>query len=224
MRNATASWRTNARRQSGGGPDASDGPGLESPGGAESVRASSVIAAGWAVSALASPTKYTRSLRLVAPRGGTELVILDQTVTIQAPVDKVWDFVNDMEAVSRCVPGVESFQKVDDETYLGALKVKVGPIGVTLNGKVIVVERDRENLRARMQVQAAEKRLNSAVNAHATLTAVPRAENETELQIHTESSILGKLGEFGQAVMRRKADQIVEEFARNMAKAINATA
>jgi len=149
-------------------------------------------------------------------------VILDQTVTVQAPVDKVWDFVTDMEAVSRCVPGVESFQKVDDTTYLGALKVKVGPIGVTLNGKVIVVERDRENLRARMQVQAAEKRLNSAVNAQAVLTAVPRSENETELQIHTESSILGKLGEFGQAVMRRKADQIVEEFAQNMAKAINA--
>ena len=149
-------------------------------------------------------------------------MILDQTVTVQAPVDKVWDFVTDMEAVSRCVPGVESFQKVDDTTYLGALKVKVGPIGVTLNGKVIVVERDRENLRARMQVQAAEKRLNSAVNAQAVLTAVPRSENETELQIHTESSILGKLGEFGQAVMRRKADQIVEEFAQNMAKAISA--
>jgi carbon monoxide dehydrogenase subunit G len=147
-------------------------------------------------------------------------VILDQKVTVQAPVDKVWDFVNDMEAVSRCVPGVESFQKVDDKTYLGALKVKVGPIGVTLNGKVLVVEQDRENLRARMQVQAAEKRLNSAVNAQATLTAVPRGDNETELQIHTESSILGKLGEFGQAVMRRKADQIVEEFAQNMAKAI----
>jgi carbon monoxide dehydrogenase subunit G len=149
-------------------------------------------------------------------------VILDQKVTIQAPVDKVWNFVNDMDQVSKCVPGVESFEKVDDDTYLGALKVKVGPIGVTLNGKVIVVERDRENMRARMDVQAAEKRLNSAVSAHATLTAVSRSANETELQIHTESSILGKLGEFGQAVMRKKADQIVEEFARNMAKAINA--
>ena len=149
-------------------------------------------------------------------------MILDQKVTIQASVDKVWDFVNDMSAVSKCVPGVESFEKVDDDTYLGALKVKVGPIGVTLNGKVIVVERDRENFRSRMDVQAAEKRLNSAVSAHATLTAVARSASETELQIHTESSILGKLGEFGQAVMRKKADQIVEEFARNMAKAINA--
>lgn len=151
-------------------------------------------------------------------------MILDQKVTIQAPVDTVWDFVNDMSKVSKCVPGVESFEQVDDSTYLGALKVRVGPIGVTLNGKVIVTERDRENLRSRMDVQAAEKRLNSAVSAHATLTAVPRGDNETELQIHTESSILGKLGEFGQAVMRKKADQIVQEFARNMAKAINAGA
>lgn len=151
-------------------------------------------------------------------------MILDQKVTIQAPVDKVWEFVNDIAKVSKCVPGVESFEKVDDDTYLGALKVRVGPIGVTLNGKVIVVERDAENMRSRMDVSAAEKRLNSAVTAHATLTAVSRSATETELQIHTESSILGKLGEFGQAVMRKKADQIVEEFARNMAKAINAGA
>ncbi|MGP1674943.1 MAG: hypothetical protein ACTS8Z_07005, partial [Candidatus Limnocylindrales bacterium] len=67
-------------------------------------------------------------------------------------------------------------------------------------------------------------RLNSAVSAHATITLVPLSERETELQIHTESSILGKLGEFGQAVMRRKADQIVGEFARNMAKAIDSPA
>lgn len=151
-------------------------------------------------------------------------MILDQKVVVQAAPERVWEFVMDMPAVSRCVPGVESFEKIDDDTFLGSLKVKVGPIGVTLSGKVIVVERDRENLRSRMDVQAAEKRLNSAVSAHATITLVPLSETETELQIHTESSILGKLGEFGQAVMRRKADQIVGEFARNMAKAIDSPA
>jgi carbon monoxide dehydrogenase subunit G len=149
-------------------------------------------------------------------------VILDQKVVVQAAPDKVWDFLMDIPAVSRCVPGVESFEKIDDDTFLGALKVKVGPIGVKLNGKVIVVERDRENFKSRMDVQAAEKRLNSAVSAHATLSLVPVSENVTEVHIHTESSILGKLGEFGQAVMRRKADQIVGEFAKNMATAIGA--
>jgi carbon monoxide dehydrogenase subunit G len=150
-------------------------------------------------------------------------VILDQKVVVQAAPDKVWDFLMDIPAVSKCVPGVESFEKIDDDTFLGSLKVKVGPIGVKLNGKVIVVERDRENFKSRMDMQAAEKRLNSAVSAHATLSLVPVSENVTEIHIHTESSILGKLGEFGQAVMRRKADQIVGEFAKNMATAIGAT-
>jgi uncharacterized protein len=145
-------------------------------------------------------------------------VILDQQIVIPAPVDRVWDFLMDLPAVSRCVPGVESIERIDDDTYAGALKVRVGPIGVTLNGKVLVVERDREGLRSRMDVQAAEKRLNSAVSAHATMTLVARSATETEVNIHTESSILGKLGEFGQAVMRKKADQIIAEFARNMAK------
>jgi hypothetical protein len=45
----------------------------------------------------------------------------------------------------------------------------------------------------------------------------PREDGQTDLAIHTEASILGKLGQFGQAVMKKKADQIVAEFARNMA-------
>lgn len=149
-------------------------------------------------------------------------MILDQQVVVQAPPDRVWDFLMDIAAVSACVPGVEAFEKLDEDTYTGAMKVKVGPIGIRLNGKVLVTERDRDQYRSRMDIQAAEKRLNSAVSAHATLTLVARSETETEIRIHTESSILGKLGEFGQAVMRRKADQIVGEFAKNMASAIGA--
>ena len=150
-------------------------------------------------------------------------MILDQQVVIPAASERVWEFLMDIPAVSRCVPGVESFERLDDDTYLGSLKVRVGPIGVTLNGKVIVVERDREQLRSRMDVQAAEKRLNSAVSAHATMTLVARSDSETEVRIHTELSILGKLGEFGQAVMRKKADQIIAEFARNMARELAAS-
>lgn len=149
-------------------------------------------------------------------------MIVDQQVTIAAPVDRVWEFMMDIPSVSRCVPGVESFEAIDDDTYQGALKVKVGPIGVKLQGKVVVAERDRENLRSQMNVSAAEKRIASTVTARATMQLVPLSENETQLNIHTEASILGKLGEFGQAVMRRKADQVMGEFARNMQRELAA--
>jgi carbon monoxide dehydrogenase subunit G len=71
-------------------------------------------------------------------------------------------------------------------------------------------------------VTAAEKRISSTVNAKATMTLVPKGDNETEIQIHTDAAILGKPGEFGQAVMRRKADQVMAEFAGNMSKAVTA--
>ena len=136
-------------------------------------------------------------------------MIIDQKATIPAPVDRVWAFVTDIPAVSRCVPGVEEFDRIDDDTYTGALKVKVGPIGVRLQGRIVVAERDEENRSSRLDVSATEKRINSTVSAKTTLSLVALSDAETELNIHTEASILGKLGEFGQAVMRRKADQMV---------------
>lgn len=147
-------------------------------------------------------------------------MIIDQQVTVNAPVDRVWEFIMDIPAVSRCVPGVEEFEAVDADTYQGAVKVKVGPISVRLQGRIVVRERNREGYTARFDVSAAEKRIASTVNAKTTLTLVPRDDDQTELRIHTDAAVLGKLGEFGQAVLKRKSDQLVAEFAQNMARAI----
>lgn len=149
-------------------------------------------------------------------------MILDQKVIVPAPPERVWDFVMDVPRVAECVPGVESVDQLSDDEYLGALKVRVGPIGVRLEGKVTVVERNAEERRAEMKVEAADKRIKGAVNAKSTMQLVPLDDGTTELAVHTDAAILGKLGEFGQAIMRRKADQIMKEFAENMSKRIQA--
>lgn len=149
-------------------------------------------------------------------------MIIDQRVSLPAPAEKVWDFMMDVPAVSTCVPGVESVSQIDPNTFGGALKVKVGPIGVRLEGQIVMAERDRDTWRARMDVQAADKRVGGAVSARMALQLVPHSPTDTELNIHTDANIMGKLGEFGQAVMRKKADQIMAEFARNMAAAVGA--
>jgi carbon monoxide dehydrogenase subunit G len=148
-------------------------------------------------------------------------MIIDQRTTIDAPIEHVWAFVTDIPAVSRCVPGVEAFERVDDETFEGALKVKVGPVTVRLQGRITVAATDAEARTSRLEVQATERRINSSVSAMTTLTLVEISATRTDLLIHTEASILGKLGEFGQSVMRRKADQLVAEFARNAAAEVS---
>lgn len=126
----------------------------------------------------------------------------------------------DVPAVSRCVPGVESVEEIDPTTYQGALKIKVGPIGIRLEGRITVAEQNKDAWRARMDVQAADKKVNGTVNAKMTMTLTPRADGQTDLDVHTDAAILGKLGEFGQPIMRKKADQIMAEFTRNMAREV----
>jgi carbon monoxide dehydrogenase subunit G len=46
-------------------------------------------------------------------------------------------------------------------------------------------------------------------------------DGSTKIVMHTDASVLGKLGEFGQAVMRRKADQILQEFGRNLSRELS---
>ena len=70
------------------------------------------------------------------------------TQSAQIPVarEPLWNFLMDVPKVAQSLPGVESVSKIDDTTYQGALKVRVGPISLNLQGKIIVEEQDQREL------------------------------------------------------------------------------
>jgi carbon monoxide dehydrogenase subunit G len=110
------------------------------------------------------------------------------------------------------------------QTYAGVMSVRVGPIQVKLDGRVIMAERDDATRQARMDLQAADKRVNGAVNAKMTMLLSPADDGQhTDLALKTDANVMGKLGEFGQSVIRKKADQIVQEFAANLSRAVVAS-
>jgi carbon monoxide dehydrogenase subunit G len=149
-------------------------------------------------------------------------MLIDHRITVPAPPERVWAFMMDIPAVSRCVPGLDGVARIDDQTYSGVMNVRVGPIAVKLDGRVILAERDEDAHHARMDLQAADKRVNGAVNAKMRMDLQASAEDgsKTDVSIHTDANVMGKLGEFGQAVIRKKADQILQEFANNLSAAV----
>ena len=150
-------------------------------------------------------------------------MLIDHRITVPAPPERVWAFMMDIPAVSRCVPGVDGVARLDDRTYSGVMSVRVGPIAVKLDGRVILAERDEAARQARMDLQAADKRVNGAVNAKMRMQLSPADDgNKTDVAIQTDANVMGKLGEFGQAVIRKKADQIVQQFATNLSAAVAA--
>ena len=112
----------------------------------------------------------------------------------------------------------DSFAASAAYAYIQTLAVKGGPIRLNLEGQVVMAEQDRDAWRARMDVDATDRRIRGAVKAAATMQLSEREDGQTDLAIHTDASIMGKLGQFGQAVLRKKAQQVMAEFADNMSR------
>jgi carbon monoxide dehydrogenase subunit G len=110
---------------------------------------------------------------------------------------------------------------MDTGAYRGSLKVQVGPIRLALEGVITVEERDREAWRARMRAEANDRRLGGGIRARLGLTLAPD-DTGTHLTIDTDLTILGRIGEFGQPIIRKKADALLAEFARNLQSALAA--
>jgi carbon monoxide dehydrogenase subunit G len=148
----------------------------------------------------------------------------EHKTTIPASIDQVWTFLMDLPSVAKCVPGVETVEKLDDTKYRGTLKVKVGPVSLNLQGDASITERDDAAHRASMRLDAADKRAGGAVKGIATMscTEVAGATPSTDLLMETDAQVMGRIGEFGQPIIRRKAEQTMNEFAKNLRDAIAA--
>ena len=64
-------------------------------------------------------------------------------ISLQAPADELFAFLSDVERVGPCLPGA-SIEGRDGDDYAGSMKVKVGPINATYQGKLRFVELDKE--------------------------------------------------------------------------------
>ena len=144
-----------------------------------------------------------------------------QTAQIPAAREPLWDFLMDVPKVAKSLPGVESVSKIDDTTYEGALTVRVGPIKLNLQGKIILEEQNKSDWRATLRAEAKDRMAAGAVNGKTTMNLKEISANLTELVVETDVNILGKIGEFGQPIIRKKADTMLKEFVENIKKQLS---
>ena len=141
------------------------------------------------------------------------------TATVAAPRDRVWAKLMDIPAAARCVPGVASVRAAGTDKYLGTLAVQVGPVRLVLDGDLVVTARDEKAGTAAVKADAKDSRVGGAIRATMALT-LSEKDGETELRIATDIAVMGRIGEFGQAVIKRKADQLMQDFADCLARQV----
>jgi len=149
-------------------------------------------------------------------------VNFEHSATIAAPKAKVWDFLMDVPRVSQCVPGVQDVKPLDADNFEGTLKIRVGPISLSLVGKITMEQRDASAGKAEMVAQASDRKVGGAVQAKMGMQLDELGPSESKLTISTNANVMGKIGEFGQPVIRKKAEQMMAEFTENVKKQVTA--
>jgi carbon monoxide dehydrogenase subunit G len=141
----------------------------------------------------------------------------EKRCTIPVARQQLWDFLMDVPTMAACVPGVEEVKAVADDQYQGRLRVKLGPISLNLQGSVAIKERDQDNWRAVAKAEAKDRRIGGGTDLTATMTLVEKNPALTELVIAAQARFMGKLGEFGEPIIRKQTDTTIAAFARNVA-------
>ncbi len=146
---------------------------------------------------------------------------LENRCLVPADFQRTWDLIMDIPRAAACVPGMEEVVQQEDGSYRASMRVKVGPMGLTLAGTLQVLEQDPAKGEARFLIEASDRRVGGAVRADLLIQLRSEEENQTELVLNTDTTFIGRLGELGQPLIRRKANNTMQEFARNLAQQLS---
>jgi carbon monoxide dehydrogenase subunit G len=123
----------------------------------------------------------------------------------------------DVPGAARCVPGVASVRASGSDRYEGTLAVQIGPVRLVLDGEIVITARDEKAGTASLRADAKDSRVGGAIKATVDL-ALADTGGSTQMKIATDLQVMGRLGEFGQPVIKRKADQMMGDFADCLAR------
>ena len=139
---------------------------------------------------------------------------LNNDFEVNAPVEKAWAVLTDVEKIAPCLPGAQ-LQEIEGDEYRGIVKVKVGPITAQYKGAATFVEKDDTNHRAVLKAEGRDTR--GAGNASALITAHLQAVGDrTKVSVSTDLTVTGKVAQFGRGVMADVSAKLMTQFADNL--------
>jgi uncharacterized protein len=135
---------------------------------------------------------------------------LTHRFTVPTSVDETWAHFQDIASVAECFPGA-TVSSVEDDTFAGSVKVKLGPIALVYNGSGTFVEKDEAAHRFVVDAKGKDKRGNGTAGAKVTLTMAD-ADGSTDVEVVTDLAITGKPAQFGRGVMQDVSDKLLGQF------------
>jgi uncharacterized protein len=138
--------------------------------------------------------------------------------TLDAPVDKVWEAIQDPAVLARCLPGCESLAVVGDDRYAMSLTAGVAAIKGTYAGEVSLSDKVAPHS---LTMRASGSGAPGTIDADVKVQLAPSAAGGTDLSYDADASVGGAIGGVGQrmlvGVSRKMAGQFFTALDRDIA-------
>ena len=129
---------------------------------------------------------------------------------VPAPVEAVWQALNDPAALKECIPGCESLERTGDDEWQATIAARVGPVSARFSGRMRMTDSTPPTgytLHFEGQGGAA-----GFANGEARVTLSPAANDQTTLTYVAKAQVGGKLAQIGSRLIDGAAAKLADEF------------
>ena len=141
---------------------------------------------------------------------------IEKSFQVPEPADQVWKVISDPRSVGSCVPGARITETLDEKTYKGVIKIKLGASVTDYKGEAHIERLDDQA--QEIEIIGKGQDVRGKGGATMKLTAKVRAlpEGGTEVATISELNVIGILAQMGSRMIQEVANQIFEEFTKNL--------
>jgi carbon monoxide dehydrogenase subunit G len=144
-------------------------------------------------------------------------------VTLNVPLETAWEALNDIPRVARCAPGAKLLESRADDSHVGSIAVRLGPVALSFKGTVHFLERDDARHRVVAKAEGNEEKARGSAKAEVVFVLTPE-ETGTRLIVESDIVLAGYVAQYGRgaALIQSTAQVIMTQFANNLQADLNA--
>ena len=147
-------------------------------------------------------------------------MIIEGQFIVPIAIKSAWDFFMNIESLARCMPGLKKVEAIDDKTYRCTIEAKVAYLKFNFNGDFAITS-EYPPMRVESVVKGEDRKFFSTLKSANLMELEAICKDVTMVNYKIDVNIFGRLGTFGQRIIRGKAEQIAQEFIRNVQSTIN---
>jgi carbon monoxide dehydrogenase subunit G len=147
----------------------------------------------------------------------------DNDFEVPLPPDSAWRILMDIERIAPCMPGAELTEKVDDTTYKGRVRVRLGPVSLSFSGVAQFEEIDCVARTAQVKAAGTDAKGRGGANSTVSFRVEPSGIG-SKVSVHTDLSLSGSIAQYGRGagLVQEVAAQLIKQFATSLRKMVDA--